>query len=461
VTASIAEAVEKAGVVGAGGGGFPTHVKATASAEVLLVNGAECEPLLRSDTELLLDHAERVVRGAELMRDSVGAGRAVVALKKKNEAAVDAVERALPAGGVELTLLENVYPAGDEFLLVYDTTGRVVPEGGIPPDVGVVVSNVTTLSQVADAVEGRPVTSRLVTVQGEVTEPATFRVPVGTPIGEVVALTGPPTAADTVVLAGGPMMGRVVEALSEPTTKTDAGLIVLPADHRMVTTRTATDAYVLRIARAACCQCLACTELCPRFLLGHELMPHRTVRAVQYDTLEEDHDHVTSAFLCCECGMCELFACPLEIQPRRILAALKAELARRGIENPHRRTGLTAVGVRDYRQIPSARLVQRLGLSQYDGPAPFDPRKVEPVRVVLRLQQHTGAPARPVVDEGQRVLEGDLVGEIPDGSLGARVHASIDGTVESVSESEVAIVLNQPQAGGATARRGRGGDQSS
>jgi len=439
VTASVAEAVRKAGVVGAGGGGFPTHVKAAASADVLLVNGAECEPLLRSDTELLLDRAERVVRGAELMRDSVGAGRAVVAIKRKNAAAVEAIERALPQDGVELVLLENVYPAGDEFLLVYDTTGRVVPEGGIPLDVGVVVNNVTTLSQVADAVEGRPVTSRLVTVQGEVSEPATFRVPVGTPIGEVVALAGAPTADDTVVLAGGPMMGRIVDGPSDPTTKADAGFIVLPKDHRMVTTRTATDAYVLRIARAVCCQCLACTELCPRFLLGHELMPHRTIRAVQYDTLEVDHDHVTSAFLCCECGMCELFACPLEIQPRRILAALKAELARRGIENPHRRTGLTADGVREYRQIPSGRLVQRLGLSRYDGPASFEARAVEPARVVLRLLQHAGAPARPVVEEGQRVLEGDLVGEIPDGSLGARVHASIDGTVESVSRREVTI----------------------
>ncbi|MEA3409885.1 MAG: electron transport complex protein RnfC, partial [Candidatus Eisenbacteria bacterium] len=141
-------AIQRAGVVGAGGGGFPSHVKAAATADVVLANGAECEPLMRADTELMAFDPERVVRGLSLLRDSVGASRAVVALKKKNVRALNAIAGALPeGGGIELLPLANIYPAGDEFLLVFEATGRVVPEGGIPPDVGVVVNNVTTLAQ--------------------------------------------------------------------------------------------------------------------------------------------------------------------------------------------------------------------------------------------------------------------------------------------------------------------------
>jgi Na+-translocating ferredoxin:NAD+ oxidoreductase RnfC subunit len=437
---SLARAIEKAGVVGAGGGGFPSHVKARATADTVLANGAECEPLLRADSELMLRSPGRVMRGLSLVMESVGAKRGVLALKGKNKRAVQALgDAAEKTPSIEFSLLENVYPAGDEFLLVFDVTGRVVPEGGIPIDVGVVVHNVTTLAQIADAAEGRPVTRRMVTVQGEIARPATFLVPIGTALADLVALAGGATIDDPAIIVGGPMMGRVASNPQEPSTKVVAGIIVLPKDHRVVTTRTAAESRVLALARAACCQCLACTELCPRALLGHDLAPHRTVRAIQYGTWPGELEHVTSAYLCCECGMCELFACPLEIQPRRILSDLKAELARRGIRNPHTRKDLSADDVRPYRQIPTSRLVQRLGLSEYDVPAPLDERDVRPNAVVLRLKQHVGAPAKPIVEKGRRVLEGDVVGEVDSGTLGARLHASISGVVTAVSPEEISI----------------------
>ncbi len=437
---STATAIEKAGVVGAGGGGFPTHVKAAGHADTMIANGAECEPLLHSDGAVMRAAPERVLRGLVLMRDSLGASRAVIALKRENIEAGNALTSALGRfPGIELELLDNVYPAGDEYLLVYELTGRVIPEGGIPLDIGVVVNNVTTLANVANAVEGRPVTRRLVSVQGAVKNPATFEVPIGVSVAELVAAAGGATVENAAVIVGGPMMGRLANELSEPVTKTVGGIIVLPSGHPLITSRASTEAHVLRVARAACCQCMACTELCPRALLGHELAPHRTVRAIQYSTLEIDHPHITSAYLCCECGMCELFACPMGIQPRRILADLKAELSRRGIENPHTRAHLSPDDVREYRQIPSNRLVQRLGLSDYDGPAAVEDWTAEIRRVVLPMSQHVGEPAEPAVEVGQRVLEGDVIGEIQPGGIGARVHASIAGRVTSVTSVEVII----------------------
>ncbi|MBM3306988.1 MAG: SLBB domain-containing protein [Candidatus Eisenbacteria bacterium] len=430
-------AIEKAGVVGAGGGAFPTHAKAAARADTVLANGAECEPLVLSDSFVMTTAAERVVRGLELMAEAVGAGRAVVAVKAENAEAAGAMAKAIGRRPIELLELENVYPAGDELLLVHAATDRVVPEGGHPTDIGVVVSNVTTLAQVADAAEGRPVTERPVTVRGEVRRPGVYVVPIGTPVADVLAAAGP-IGSGLAVLAGGPMMGRLA-ADDEVTDRALSGLFVLPRSHRLIATRTATESHVLRMARAACCQCLACTELCPRALLGHALAPHRTVRAVQYDTAASDAAGVTSAFLCSECGMCELFACPLELQPRRILADLKAELRRRGVQNPHRRSDLRADGVRAWRQIPSERLRRRLGLSDYCATPAVSGERVRPGSVRLRLDRHAGAPAVPVVTEGSRVLAGDVVAEIPEGALGARVHASVSGRVASVSREEVEV----------------------
>jgi len=150
---SAVRAIERAGVVGAGGGAFPTHAKAASSADTVIANGAECEPLLAADTVVMTAAADRVLAGLALMAEAVGARRAIVAVKAENEGAVASLSKAAGRSGVELLVLENVYPAGDEFLLVHAATGRVVPEGGLPTDVGVVVNNVTTLSQVAEAVE--------------------------------------------------------------------------------------------------------------------------------------------------------------------------------------------------------------------------------------------------------------------------------------------------------------------
>lgn len=177
----IAEKVRAAGVVGAGGAGFPTHIKLDSKVDTVIANGAECEPLLRADRYLMTRHAPQVAEGLRLVMQATGAARGIIALKREYEEATEALGSVVrDSSDVELHLMKSYYPAGDEFLLVYEATRRQVPEGGIPLEVGVVVQNVGTLYNVAQAQRDVPVTHRWLTVSGEVKEPKVLRAPVGT-----------------------------------------------------------------------------------------------------------------------------------------------------------------------------------------------------------------------------------------------------------------------------------------
>ena len=223
--------VQSAGVVGAGGAGFPTHVKLNAKADTVIINGAECEPLLRVDQQLMDRQAEKLLTALDLIVDQVGAERGVVALKEHYHAAAESLKRELPRHPrLSVHLLGAFYPAGDEQVIVYEVTGRIVPEGGIPLNVGVVVTNVETALNVLDASEGRPVVEKYVTLTGAVRAPKTVKVPLGITVAEALALAGGPTVSDYKVVNGGPMMGKIV-SLGSAVTKTTKGLIVVPAGH--------------------------------------------------------------------------------------------------------------------------------------------------------------------------------------------------------------------------------------
>ena len=207
-----------AGILGAGGAGFPTHVKINCKAEFVLANGAECEPLLRVDQQVMQYFAADVVRGIRAVKEFTGAKRAVICLKEHYHAAVAALQEVLKdADDVELHLLQGYYPAGDEQQIVYEVTGRVVPTGGLPLDVGAVVCNVSTLTNIAAALDGKKVTEKYVTVGGAVKNPVTLRVPVGISLQELMDAAGGPTC-DCKYIIGGPCMGRVVDTLDIPVT---------------------------------------------------------------------------------------------------------------------------------------------------------------------------------------------------------------------------------------------------
>ncbi|EGW39502.1 4Fe-4S dicluster domain-containing protein [Desulfosporosinus sp. OT] len=434
-TKDISLNVREAGVVGAGGAGFPTHVKLSAQAEIVVVNAAECEPMLKTDQQLAARFPEQVVKGLTLALEATGAQKGIIALKAKYKASLTALEPYL-TDKIQIAILPDIYPAGDEVITIWLTTGRRVPPGGIPLNIGVVVNNVQTLINVAKAVDGEPVTTRTLTVNGAVKNPITVTVPLGTSLREVIDLAGGGKEEDITYINGGPMMGTLITDLSFPVTKTTGGLIALPSDHMLIKRKSMSFETVLRIAKTVCEQCSFCTELCPRHMIGHELSPHLLIRAMNYKNIG-DPLMLTSALTCSECGVCEAYACPVGISPLRVNRALKAELRAKGIsyqgdlgnEDPMARNRL----------IPSSRLVERLRLHPWYQEAPLSLEIYEPDEVKLKLQQHIGAPAVPVVKLGEVVKLGQIIGEIPERSLGAKVHASINGTVVQITPQMITL----------------------
>lgn len=280
--AEIRERVRAAGVVGAGGAGFPTHIKLQARVDTVLVNAAECEPMLKVDQQLMAQQADRLIRGLGYAMTATGAREGIIALKAKYAPAITALTPRLPEWA-RLHILPDVYPAGDEVLTIWLATGRRVPPAALPVSVGVVVNNVQTVLNIARAVEqGYPVTRRTLTVNGAVARPLTLAVPLGISLREVLDLAGGATVDEPGFINGGPMMGSLITSLETPVTKTTGGLLVLPGNHPLIQRRRQDERTLLAIARTVCEQCRLCTDLCPRHLIGHELSPHLLVRAVNY-----------------------------------------------------------------------------------------------------------------------------------------------------------------------------------
>lgn len=420
------------GVVGAGGAGFPTHVKLSAQAEYILLNAAECEPLLHKDKELLRHFGREVLEGLETARGLVGADKAVVGIKGKYE---DVIEALTPMLGAQTTIkrLSDSYPSGDEFILVYDCTGRVIPPGQIPLKVGCVVINVETALNIARA---RPVTRKFLTVAGAVANPVTVDVPVGATLQDCLDLAGGPTCDDPFGLVGGVMMGKLCTDFSQAVTRTTGGLIVLPKDHSLYRRYDASWKQIARIGASACDQCSFCTEFCPRYLLGHPIEPHKAMRSLCFNEMGESN--VVGTDFCCECNLCTMMACPEDLDPKNVCTQNKHRRMSEGVKwqnAPHVETR-PSVHL-DNRRVPIGRLIRKLGLFDFKNVGPLVEPMHSPGRVSIPLSMHIGAPAEPVVNIGDAVREGDVVARPPEGKLGVPIHASIDGRVAKLNGSVV------------------------
>jgi Na+-translocating ferredoxin:NAD+ oxidoreductase RnfC subunit len=326
----------------------------------------------------------------------------------------------------------DCYPAGDEFILVFDVTGKVIPPGGLPKDVGCLVMNVETLVNICG---DRPVKHKYLTVGGAVHHPITLRVPVGTPIRAAIEAAGGANVSHFRALLGGVMMARLAGGLDEPVTKTTGGIVVLPADHFLIRWYEKSWKQVERVAKSACDQCRFCTELCPRYLLGHPIQPHRAMSAVGFT--ENKERLIAGTLSCCECNLCSLYSCPENLDPKNVCVAAKPAAREMKLFWAGDPSSVRPHPLNKERRTPMRRLMAKLGLNQFVNEGNLVGTEIRTQRVVLPLKQHAGTAAIAQVQPGNRVHVGDLIAAPAKGALGARIHASIDGVIREVNGSVV------------------------
>lgn len=437
--------LQQNGIVGAGGAGFPTYAKLNENAETLILNCAECEPLLRLHRQLLEKYAQEIVETFHLIGQAVGAKELVIGIKKAYTKTIDALNGVIGAyPEVRLGLLDEVYPAGDEVVLIYEVTKKVVRPGGLPIEQGVAVFNVETVYNAYRAInQSTPVVDKLVSVVAEVDHPVTVRVPIGTTIEDTVKLAGGITTKNPVYFIGGPMMGFIGSG-SLPVTKTTNAVLVLPEEHLIIQKKRKKTSIDLKRAAACCCQCSMCTDLCPRNRLGHPIQPHLFMRAATCKDVQEPNIFVNTMF-CSSCGLCEMYSCMQGLSPRTLMAEYKAGLRANGLRPP--KVEAKPVGPeREYRKVPMERLMARLDLTKYNKEAPLDESVVPVSKVKIMLSQHIGAPAAAIVKQGDKVTKGQMIAE-PAKGLSVGIHASIAGVVSEVTDKYVIIETQEGRAG--------------
>ena len=309
----ITQAVREAGLVGMGGAAFPTWVKLGRNpdrpVDTLLINGCECEPYLAADNRLMIEAAGPVITGALLAAQSAGADRIIVGIEDNKPDAIASMQVAADGTGIEIRSVRTKYPQGAEKQLVLATLGRVVPGGGLPLDVGVVVINVGTAAAVARAVlRGKPLTHRIITVSGDgIVEPKNLLVPVGTSYRDVIASAGGLKSNAARVIAGGPMMGFTLGDFGVPVTKGTGGVTVL------------TDENLRSVAETACVRCGRCLDVCPM-----DLVPTKIALAARYGYWDLARRYHAGA--CMECGCCA-YDCPAQIPLVQLIRLGKTQLA--------------------------------------------------------------------------------------------------------------------------------------
>ncbi|MFN4110754.1 MAG: SLBB domain-containing protein, partial [Ignavibacteria bacterium] len=247
----LSQKLKQMGVVGAGGAGFPTYVKSQAQVEFVIANGAECEPLIHKDLELMKHFHEKIISGMKLMMEATGARNGKFGIKEKHQDAIEKISPYIKGTSIEFTFLGDFYPSGDEYEVVYAATGRLIPPAGIPLQGGCVVNNVETLYNITNAYSGVPVTKKILSISGEVKNPKSFWVPVGTPFKDLIELAGGTTVKEYAIIISGLMMGQITFDANEVVTKTTAGLIILPIDHFLVTRKTQPPENRNRIGKSA------------------------------------------------------------------------------------------------------------------------------------------------------------------------------------------------------------------
>ena len=428
-----------AGIVGAGGAGFPTYAKLDKRAETLILNCAECEPLLQLHQQLLARNASEIMGTFHQLAVCLGAKEAIIGVKKSYKQTIASLLAYLSDYPLlRIGLLDEIYPVGDEVVLIYELTGKVIPPGSLPIENGIAVFNVETVYNAYRSLNGsHPVTDKWVTVIGEVETALTVKVPLGCRAAEVVAAAGGSKIANPVYYFGGPMMGFVGSA-ETIVTKTMNAVFILPEEHLLVNKKRTNASLHLKRAAACCCQCSMCTDICPRRLLGHPVEPHRFMRAAVYKDIQ-DTDIFTNTLYCSSCGLCENYACPQGLSPRSLMADYQAGLRKHGVKPVRGIAQVTVSSDRKYKRVPMRRLLARLDLAKYQKAALMTDITIEPKKVKLMLSQHIGMPSVPLVKVGEQAEKGQMIAA-PGEGLSVALHASIRGEVSAVTDQYIELI---------------------
>jgi Na+-translocating ferredoxin:NAD+ oxidoreductase subunit C len=293
----IIQKIQDAGIVGLGGATFPTHVKLVPpkgmKADVLLINGVECEPYLTSDHRLMLEKADEILVGTQLLMKAMNVEKAAIGIENNKPDAIQLfTDKAKNYKGISVIALKVKYPQGGEKQLIKAVTGKEVPSGGLPIAVGAVVNNVGTAFAVYEAVQkNKPLFERVVTVTGkDIAKPSNFKVRIGTATSELIDAAGGLPEHTGKIISGGPMMGRAIVSLDIPVTKGTSGILVMPFEEAK------------RGEYLECIRCSRCVSVCPMGLEPYLLM---TLGVKQiFDRAENE-----KVMDCIECGSCA-YTCP-------------------------------------------------------------------------------------------------------------------------------------------------------
>jgi Na+-translocating ferredoxin:NAD+ oxidoreductase subunit C len=311
----VVEIAKESGLVGLGGAAFPTGVKLAPPLDkpidTVIINGCECEPFLTCDHRLMLERADDLIAGLQLMMRTVGAERGIIGVEENKMDAVETLRRVTSSlGSIEVVPLQVKYPQGNEKMLIEAVTGRRVPPGKLPSEVGALVQNVGTAVALEDAAStGKPVIERVMTVTGPgIENPKNLLVKIGTTIGDLIEHCGGFSGTPGKVIMGGPMTGFAQKDLSVPVVKGTSGVVVL------------TEAMLDEEAERECVGCGRCVDACPMFLMPNLIA--RFVKRGQFDKADERG----GARDCFECGCCS-YVCPSNIPHVAYARIAKAELA--------------------------------------------------------------------------------------------------------------------------------------
>lgn len=433
--------VYEAGIVGAGGAGFPTHRKFSDKVKQIVVNAAECEPLMMVDHHILEKHLQALVDTLKVLIEAMNAEEAIIGIKGKNLHLLDQkILNSLEGTNIKVKTIPDIYPAGDEVVLTYETTGKIIPEGAIPVMVGVMVINVETVYNIHKALtKNVPVTEKYITIGGDVSADVTVKAPVGMKISELLSAAGYNDLKDKEVINGGPMMGKLVDLENDVVTKTTKGLLIFPKYHSIVQRKKMSVSTAIKQASAACCNCTMCSDMCPRNLLGYDLYVHKTLRAASHSEVNNTESFLQSA-LCCGCGVCTVIACQQMLDPQKISMEIKGSLGKHGLRRQNNKAPEKVRDVRPSRLVSSQTLIDRLGIRKYvKASVPKSDMVFTPDTIYIQLSQHVGKPASATVKPGDKVNAGDVVAQTAYEDLGTTMHSSIDGTVKAVTDRFVVI----------------------